>query len=84
MGRDLNLKTLLAAALILLVSGFALPAYGAPRIAFDRESVDYGPVPFDHPVTHSFRYTNVGDEPLEITGKFCHDELIMAKTLEGC
>jgi hypothetical protein len=74
--------TLLVSLLIVLMS--SLPANAAPRIAFDSEAVDYGSVPFDHMVTHEFRFINEGDEPLRITGPFCHEGLIMARVLDGC
>lgn len=69
---------------LLLLQLCAFPAAAEPRIAFDGEAVDYGRVPFNQMVTHTFRFTNEGTEPLHITGPFCHENLIMAKTLEGC
>ncbi|MCH7923345.1 MAG: hypothetical protein IH975_09970 [Nitrospinae bacterium] len=74
----------IAFACLLFVLGASPPAAGFPQIAFDREAVDYGPVAYEQMVVHSFRFTNIGTEPLRVTGRFCHDELIMAKVLEGC
>lgn len=74
----------LALAALFLMHLAASPALAERRIAVDAPSVDYGHVPFNQMVTHTWRLTNDGDEPLHITGPFSHENLIRAKTLAGC
>lgn len=77
-------NAVIALASLLFVLGSSLPAAGAPRIAFLQEAVDYGPLPYGKMVSHIFHFTNVGDEPLRITGKFNQEGLIMSRVLKGC
>ena len=46
--------------------GAAAPYQGGPRLAVDREEIDFGPVRFDKMVQARFRVKNVGDLPLQI------------------
>jgi hypothetical protein len=39
---------------------------GQPRLALDRDQIDFGKVPIDKPVKATFRLSNVGDRPLQI------------------
>ncbi len=39
---------------------------GGPRIKFTEESFDFGRIPEDNIVEHTFTFTNTGDEPLQI------------------
>jgi hypothetical protein len=41
---------------------------GAPKLAVDKTVVDEGYVQFNEPVKTTFRLSNVGDQPLKITG----------------
>ena len=51
---------------------------GGPRLAVDREEVDFGSVRFDKMVQARFRLKNVGDQPLQIaTGS-------RVEVMEGC
>lgn len=77
-----NIGLILAAVLLVHLSVSCTLA--EPHIAVDTESVDYGQVPFNQMVTHSFILTNDGDGPLHITGPFSRENLIRAKTLAGC
>ena len=75
----------IAAALVFLLF-FPLVSLGdaGPRLDISSTSVDYGKVPVEQFVKHRFSFKNVGTAPLEITNKFCHDNLIRTKALEGC
>ncbi len=57
----------------------AAPPYrGGPRLAVDREEIDFGPVRFEKMVQARFRLKNVGDQPLQIaTGS-------RVEVVEGC
>ena len=58
--------------------GAAAPYQGGPRLAVDREEIDFGPVRFDKMVHARFRLKNVGDQPLQIaTGP-------RVEVVEGC
>jgi hypothetical protein len=46
--------------------GAAVPYQGGPRLAVDREEIDFGSVRFDKMVQARFRLKNVGDQPLQI------------------
>jgi len=50
---------------------------GGPAISFDIESVDFGDVPLNTPVSYAFPFSNTGDSTLQI-------EDVQVKTLEGC
>ena len=50
---------------------------GGPRAYVAEPVVDFGQVPFNKVVSHTFRLKNVGDKPLKI-------EDVSVKTLEGC
>ena len=41
-------------------------ATGQPKLAVDREQIDFGKVPLDIPVKATFKLSNVGDQPLQI------------------
>ena len=40
---------------------------GSPRLAVDREQIDFGDVPVDHIMTASFELTNTGNSTLRFT-----------------
>ena len=42
---------------------------GQPKLAVDRDKIDFGTVPLDKPVKATFKLTNVGDKPLLIEDK---------------
>ena len=48
--------------------GSASPAQasGQPKLAVDRQQIDFGRVPLDAPVKAVFNLSNVGDRPLQI------------------
>jgi hypothetical protein len=52
-------------------SGSASPAQatGRPKLAVDRQQIDFGRVPLDVPVKAVFNLSNVGDQPLQILGQ---------------
>ncbi len=52
---------------------------GGPRLAVDRERIDFGRVVYDKMVRAVFTVTNVGDKPLQIA-----DRQIAVKLVEGC
>jgi hypothetical protein len=55
------------------------PAFtGGPRLVFDETSVDFGTVPLNMAVEHTFVYRNVGDAPLVLQGE------PQIETVEGC
>jgi hypothetical protein len=68
---------ILVAAIALLVScagqQAATPAAGAagsgPRIVVDEEFFDFGKVPLDKVVSHTFRIKNAGGAPLVLAGE---------------
>ncbi len=49
-----------------------------PRLAVDRDLIDFGPVPFEQIVRARFHVRNVGDEPLQLVGS---PEVVV---VEGC
>lgn len=49
-----------------------------PRLVFDQTEVDFGKVPFNKTVEHSFVYRNVGTAPVTILEK------PSIETVEGC
>lgn len=51
---------------------------GGPRLAVDKDLIDFGNVRFEKFVTASFRLRNVGDQPLRLTV----DRQVEA--IEGC
>lgn len=40
-----------------------------PRLAVDKEEIDFGPVPINKAVKAAFRLTNIGDQPLQVLGE---------------
>lgn len=42
---------------------------GQPKLAVDRDQVDFGKVPLDVPVKATFKLSNVGDQPLQIVSQ---------------
>lgn len=52
-------------------SGTGSPAQvsGRPKLAVDREQIDFGKVPLDVPVKATFKLSNVGDQPLQIVSQ---------------
>jgi hypothetical protein len=57
----------------------AAPVYqGGPRLAVDRELIDFGPVRFNKMVQARFLVRNVGDQPLRITAN------PPVEAVEGC
>ncbi len=42
---------------------------GQPKLAVDRDKLDFGTVPLNKPVEATFKLTNVGDKPLQIEGQ---------------
>ncbi len=52
-------------------SGTSSPAQvsGQPKLAVDREQIDFGKVPLDVPVKATFKLSNVGDQPLQIVSQ---------------
>ncbi len=51
---------------------------GGPRLAVDREEIDFGPVQFEKQVQARFRVRNVGDQPLQIAAN------PSVEVVEGC
>ena len=51
-------------------SGASSPAQvtGRPKLAVDRQQIDFGKVPLDKPVKATFKLSNVGDQPLALQG----------------
>jgi hypothetical protein len=49
-------------------SGSSSPAQvtGQPKLAVDRQQIDFGKVPLDIPVKATFQLSNVGGQPLQI------------------
>jgi hypothetical protein len=39
---------------------------GQPKLAVDREQIDFGRVPLNIPVRATFKLSNLGDQPLQI------------------
>lgn len=55
------------------------PRYqGGPRLAVDRQEIDFGPVRFEKHVQARFRLRNVGDQPLRLTAN------PRVEVVEGC
>ena len=55
------------------------PRYqGGPRLAVDRQEIDFGPVRFEKRVQARFRLRNVGDKPLRLTAN------PRVEVVEGC
>jgi HYDIN/CFA65/VesB family protein len=50
---------------------------GGPRLAFDNQSVDFGPVPYNKEVKATYQVKNVGDQKLTIKN-------VDVKTVQGC
>jgi hypothetical protein len=55
-----------------------VPQASGPRLAVDRETIDFGPVKMDTPVTAAFKVRNTGNEPLQVLGE------PRVRVLEGC
>jgi hypothetical protein len=49
-----------------------------PRLVFTEQVADYGDVPIEETIDHSFEFTNTGDAPLVIDGK------PTVQTVAGC
>jgi hypothetical protein len=54
------------AVTLLTLLALPLSSVGAPRISLDKETYDYGPVPYGKSVTQEFTVTNTGDQTLSI------------------
>lgn len=77
-----------AAAALLLLAGVGIWWASAPgdtgsgrigpRLAVDREKIDFGRVPLDKPVRAEFKITNAGDRTLTL------DTSAPIQALEGC
>jgi hypothetical protein len=52
-------------------SGSGSPAQvtGQPKLALDREQINFGKVPLDKTVKATFQVSNIGDQPLQILGE---------------
>ena len=52
-------------------SGTGSPAQvsGQPKLAVDREQIDFGKVPLDVPVKATFKLSNIGEQPLQIVNQ---------------
>jgi hypothetical protein len=61
-------------------SGTGSPAQvtGQPKLALDREQINFGKVPLDKAVKATFKLSNAGDQPLQILNQ----PVVEAK--EGC
>ncbi len=77
-------RLLLLIPSLLLLLPLASEGGSGPRVQFGTRSIDYGKVPLEKVVKPRFPFKNVGDAPLRVTNKFCHDNFILAKALEGC
>jgi len=56
---------------VILIAGLAAgcgPRVKGPAIRFDSETYDFGPVQEGLVIKHTFQFTNIGSEPLEIRG----------------
>jgi hypothetical protein len=81
---------LLAGALLLIIVGVfvllrgtptpskSVEVAGKPKLAVDREQIDFGKVPLDKAVRAEFELSNVGDQPLELVG------IPQVEVREGC
>jgi hypothetical protein len=47
-------------------TGSQAQVIGQPRLALDRDQINFGKVPLDKPVKATFKLTNAGDQPLQI------------------
>jgi hypothetical protein len=56
----------------------AQPYQGGPRMAVDKELIDFGPVRFDKMVQARFLLRNVGDQPLQVAAN------PPVEAVEGC
>ena len=64
-----------------LAAGASTAAGGAgagPRVAVDRDKLDFGKVKMNTPVTAAFKVRNVGSAPLQILGQS------QVRVVEGC
>ena len=57
---------------------FAAQSAGGPRLAVDKELIDFGPVRFERMVEARFRLRNVGDQPLRLAVN------PQVEAIEGC
>ena len=55
----------------------AFTPIAGPRVAFDKEQRDFGKVPFNKLLEHTFRVTNVGSEPVIL-------DRVFIRVVEGC
>ncbi len=81
------LVAILAGAAVVLIAGLFLllgnngntsGSKTGPRLAVDRERIDFGRVPLDKTVRAEFKVTNTGDRPLTL------DTSAPVQVLEGC
>jgi len=56
----------------------AAQSAGGPRLAVDKELIDFGPVRFERMVEARFRLRNVGDQPLRLAVN------PQVEAIEGC
>ncbi len=82
---NLVLIGIFAAAALLLIAGLAVlsmagsgAAKTGPRLAVDREQIDFGRVPLDKAIKAEFKVTNTGDTPLTL------DASAPVQVLKGC
>ena len=54
------------------------PSGSSPRVAVDREKLDFGKVKMNTPVTAAFKVKNTGGGPLKILGE------PLVRVVEGC
>ncbi len=47
-------------------AGSSAQVTGQPKLALDREQINFGKVPLDKAVQATFKLSNVGDQPLQI------------------
>ena len=74
------------AALLLILGGVGLmlsfgadnTSQGAPILAVDHETIDFGPVPVNQMVNATFKLSNAGEKPLQILGE------PTVRVVEGC
>ncbi len=83
----LPLIVIFAGAAVLLIAGLFLifsnngstsGSKTGPRLAVDRERIDFGRVPLDKTVRAEFKVTNTGDRPLTL------DTTVPVQVLQGC
>lgn len=68
----------LALVIAACASQTATPAEKGPRLALEEESFNFGKVPLDKVVAHTFRLKNVGSESVVLSGR------PQVRAAEGC